>query len=289
MNLLTTVGAAIALVVLPASTPLEVVIGASVPKAGAKFEVRGSQKTTLTIRMTLLVGKEKAPLDPMKMPSSDSIAGTVTIGEADANGPKSAKFLFGKCTTVAPNALIHESAEEHPVSHKQYDAKLGEKGWSVTRPDGDPEEREFEVADMIAAHLLGTPPLAAVLKDKTLKKGDKVELEPDAAARLLALWTNGVAVKSCTLTLDQEATLGSADAVLFKAAVTLTQVDGPGVRGARTMELTGTIAVMKATGMVRSIALKGPMKITGSFEKNGMKNEIDGKGEWALEWAVKEL
>lgn len=273
--------ASLALLLAPAAAPTEAAFAAGAPKGGAKQRLVANQETLIDLKVSM--GGQV--VQSMKMPTSSKFACDVTIETVDASAATAASLAFGACEETVPNPFGGApTTSATGYANTTVTAKGGAAGYTFADGAGEVGDDARRASAMIANHLLGPPPLARLLAGKSFKKGDRIEVPADLALLCFGTFGDDTEVKSLALTLAEEP--GEGDTVVFQAAAKLAALPDPAMPATVTMEPSGTWTVAKSSCRVVAMAMKGPLTMTGSMDQGGMKIEMNGTGDWKLDWSV---
>ena len=89
-----------------------------------------------------------------------------------------------------------------------------------------------------------------------------------------------------TLVPDGARKEGGREAVLFRARAEIGTDPGSDGLDAK-IDLSGELAIDRATGLVLRIALSGPVEMTGHFEEGGTRFELEGTGCWKAAYTAR--
>lgn len=237
-----------------------------------KLGERSEQLTRVDLTLHTSARRGAEVVDESDAEMRRELARSVTAQRVDGGAMIAAEVRFVSATQAEGGG--RPVAE--PVSGKRYFCERTGEDLRVTTPEGDlppMDEYAFVAANMEA--LGQASPLTAFLAGKTIDLGERVQLPPEVADKLLGIGEQLGAAQRFDLTLRKLVTIDGRSCAVFDAEIEAASHD----RGQMRLLVAGTLTLEVEGCRALSAVLDGPIGMAETKLAPGGALQVEAKGK----------
>jgi hypothetical protein len=206
---------------------------------------------------------------------------------ANAEAPTKVQVTFDKRVETDTDAKGKTKTKRSPVDGKSYIAEVKGADISVTGPTGKKvTTAETKVVEQDEDDLGKPDPFTKILRGRSLKKGDQLQLPKNVVAELLGDTNKDMKMQIDKVSLTFQGTRrdGSRTDGLFDLALDVTGHPDPAV--GMQMKINGIVVIDTATAWPVSMELRGPIHFSGGTG-HGAKMAGQGNMDMTVSYTYK--